>query len=118
MARVIPGFVGKKQLQIMYMPSESIHQLEAYKAELELSHRKSMTEYLIRIMNSGCPRQIKDEAILAMFSQDFKIRATYHPLERKVFEVLRRDGDIFKLIENLVMTINELQDNLREIHKA
>jgi hypothetical protein len=89
--------------------------LAMHMATIEQDKRASLTDYLIHVFKSGCPRKIKDEAILSMFSPGFKDKIMYGAQERMVFEILRRDGDLFKMIESLLETIDNQQKTLTDI---
>lgn len=83
--------------------------------DIEKEQRKTLTGYLDIVLRNNCPREIKQEAILAMFSPEFKEQIKYSQLEKNIFEILIRDGDIFKLIEGLVNNIKDQQNHLKKL---
>jgi hypothetical protein len=89
--------------------------LYKWQAELEQEKRRKLTDYLDRAFRSGCPQRIKDDAILDLFSPEFASKMNYDPYKRLAFETLRRNGDIFKLLEGFIDVINSQQKSIERI---
>lgn len=85
--------------------------------ERERGKRKSLTEFLHWQLANGCPREIKDNAILGMFSPEFVAKINLLSINRNIFQVLRRDGDVFKLLEHLADIIEDQQAELIKKHE-
>lgn len=94
------------------MRDNALHQMQH---DIEKEQRKTLTGYLDMVLRNNCPHEIKQEAIIAMFSCEFQEQIKYSQLEKNIFEILVRDGDIFKMIEGLVNNIKDQQKHLQKL---